>query len=516
MRVTPVFPHQVRAFALLFLFAVIVRLPWFFTDVIDWDESVFILLGQALAEGHLPYTLVWDNKPPLGFLFFAIILKIFPADLAFVRLGGALLVAVAAFLIFRISRNWMSAKDGLLSAFVYIIAASVFIQNAQAVMMEHVALVPLLSSLVLLLRKRPSKVALLSTGLLLGTAVLIRMNLALVAIVIVLAAALLLPLGAVKERILAGLWMSLGGLFALVIVFLPYGLSGHSRLFFKSVFLVPLNHVTYAFSYSEVVQALIAAALPPLVPPLLLSPTDILRLMFWVGGIAGIVLLTKPTSSKTVDGRRLLLATYCVAVIASILASRHPWPHYLIQFAPFAAIGCGAVVSRFDSRADARRIVTLWLLSVSALTLYPAYGRLIHDVSTRQSLYHGRSFELASYMKDVSDSRDTIFLEEDILLYWLLHKYPVHPVAAFPLSIWKEMGVIEPLYGLGTQTETILGQILERTPTHMVLSKHAVGVPFPQGRHSSKFTDIAAFREAISIHYKLEKEYEDRLIFRRK
>src|SRR5215510_8570771 len=53
----------------LLAFSIVIRLPWFFIDVIDPDEGIFILADQYLSQGHLPYTVVWDNKPPLGFVF---------------------------------------------------------------------------------------------------------------------------------------------------------------------------------------------------------------------------------------------------------------------------------------------------------------------------------------------------------------------------------------------------------------------------------------------------------------
>jgi len=43
----------------------------FFPAVIDWDESTFILMGQSIIDGHLPYVKLWDLKPPGAFAFYA-------------------------------------------------------------------------------------------------------------------------------------------------------------------------------------------------------------------------------------------------------------------------------------------------------------------------------------------------------------------------------------------------------------------------------------------------------------
>ncbi len=57
-------------FLTLFLVSFFIRFPFFFRDYIDRDESTFILMGQSWVNGHLPYTELWDLKPPVAFLFF--------------------------------------------------------------------------------------------------------------------------------------------------------------------------------------------------------------------------------------------------------------------------------------------------------------------------------------------------------------------------------------------------------------------------------------------------------------
>ena len=71
-----------------FVAALLIRLPFFFRDCIDRDESTFILLGQSWVDGFLPYTQLWDLKPPLVFLFFAIIIQIFGKSYIAIRLFG--------------------------------------------------------------------------------------------------------------------------------------------------------------------------------------------------------------------------------------------------------------------------------------------------------------------------------------------------------------------------------------------------------------------------------------------
>ena len=46
------------------------RLPFFFTDVFNWDESTYIIIGQWIVDGGLPYLGRTEIKPPLlGYLY---------------------------------------------------------------------------------------------------------------------------------------------------------------------------------------------------------------------------------------------------------------------------------------------------------------------------------------------------------------------------------------------------------------------------------------------------------------
>ena len=53
---------DVAVIAALCLWALILRLPFFFPDTIDWDESTLIIMGQGIRDGLLPYDRIWDSK----------------------------------------------------------------------------------------------------------------------------------------------------------------------------------------------------------------------------------------------------------------------------------------------------------------------------------------------------------------------------------------------------------------------------------------------------------------------
>lgn len=98
---------------LYFLFlSLLMRLPFFFEAVINWDESTFILVGQSLVDGHLPYTELWDIKPHFVAGAFALFILLLGESIASVRLAGALCVTLTAWFTYIIARTIWTPRTG--------------------------------------------------------------------------------------------------------------------------------------------------------------------------------------------------------------------------------------------------------------------------------------------------------------------------------------------------------------------------------------------------------------------
>src|SRR6476620_8136837 len=106
------FFHQYAVEIFLFLATLFIRFPFFFRDYIDRDESTFILLGQSITDGYLPYNFLWDLKPPLLFYTFGLIEYIFPHSLIAIRFFGVLIIFFSAVLLMQIAK-----KSGVRNSF---------------------------------------------------------------------------------------------------------------------------------------------------------------------------------------------------------------------------------------------------------------------------------------------------------------------------------------------------------------------------------------------------------------
>ena len=164
---------------LLLLICILVRFPFYFPSVIGSDESTFILMGQNLLDGNLPYVDLWDNKPPLTFAFFALFI-LFGNSIIAVRIAGTICVLIAADLTYRIGSRMWGWEAGFLAAIFSIVFVSVT-PSGETTLTEIIALVPTMGALAVLLTGGSKPSTCFSAGCLLSLATLVRTNLGILA-----------------------------------------------------------------------------------------------------------------------------------------------------------------------------------------------------------------------------------------------------------------------------------------------------------------------------------------------
>ena len=103
---------QARLAFLFIATALLLRLPSFVYSVMNYDESLYILMGSKLAEGTLPYVGICDIKPFGLFAIFALF-SLVPFDAVFTSRAAAVLVAgLSAFMLARVARELFDDRSG--------------------------------------------------------------------------------------------------------------------------------------------------------------------------------------------------------------------------------------------------------------------------------------------------------------------------------------------------------------------------------------------------------------------
>jgi 4-amino-4-deoxy-L-arabinose transferase-like glycosyltransferase len=426
---------------LLFLLTLLVRFAFFFPASIDWDEASFVLIGQSLADGHLPYEQAWDVKPPLGFAFYAAVIRLFGHSVAAIRLGGTVCVAATAFFVYlMVSRIWGHAAAWL-AASMTILGMSL-LASGQATMTEHVMLVPFMAAMVVAIQGGPPTRTWFVVGALFSAASLVRFN----------AAFAVLPVAAfawydARQRSASG-WKALaayccGAALPVAFAVAAYVAAGEFGSLWTTVVTVP---VSYRESQGSAIRTLVgqvrnAYGLAP-------QSTAVPWLTGYLWGLAalgfGIAWLRLHEANEEHRRSTVLVTLVTLTTALSVMISGRPLEHYLLQLIPLAAVLSGVLLHLSNRRARAAIWGGAALCAVlSSTPIVAEYRGLLSRVSDGGRAAYGPPYEVADYLSAQNPARRPVFLLNDHLVYWLMKQPPPTRFATHPSHFsnsWQLLG----------------------------------------------------------------------------
>ncbi len=400
-------------FLFLSLISVLIRFPFFFRDYIDRDESTFILMGQAWTDGFLPYTYLWDVKPPLTFLYFAISIFIFGKSIFLIRLFGALIVALTAYLTYLITRKYSTARAAVFAGVACILLQSLF-GSIQGVMSEHLLMAAYMGALYLLTTSWERKNLLLA-GVMLGISLMIKISIAFPILLLGLYLIYVFyrewGIGDMITRILV---LSLSALAIVILTLLPYYTTGQPYIWWESVVLAPL-------AYTEAGRTPISKILVLCLP--------VIVFIIWA--------LKKGRFDN--DKRKIALIVLSeLGLLLSFLKGGRINSHYLIQLYPPLLILLGIAfapgLKKLNKRAIQWILVVAFLLPAESYLEYWSIAKYRYE---RGTFFNGEGFSVPHYIKDQQlDTQGILFLGYHIG-YWFLDQYPPTKTATHPSNICK-------------------------------------------------------------------------------
>ena len=404
-----------RAFFLsYFIIAFLIRFPFFFRDYIDRDESTFILMGQSWVDGFLPYTALWDLKPPITFLFFASLIYVFGKSFLAIRIAGVLLVAVTSIFTYKIGISIANKKVAFWSGLLLVILQSLF-GSLQGVMSEHISIAFFIPALYLLIAKKRI-VAYLFAGILLGLSLMTKLNLAYPILFIFL----FFFWNAFKQKELFPYLFKiliLGGAILVVILAtaIPYYFNNDFQLWWQSVFKAPM-----AYSGSKDHSFLNVL------------PLAIVLFGFFFFGI----------KKQFLDYKKpgvLLLIITSFGVVFSFMQAGKVNGHYLIQLYPTLVLLVSLSFYKLGIfRTIKHKSILLFLLLLIPIESYLELKNVIQHKIYKGSLYNGEGITVPNYFRDHNLSSDKILFMEYHIGYWLLNEQPPTKAATHPSSILRE------------------------------------------------------------------------------
>lgn len=436
------------------------------------DESTFMLLAADLLNGHLPYTEIFDNKPPLIFFMLAGVMGLFGKTVLAVRLFGDVCLLVSSVMILLIARRHYSGvaagMGGVLNVAIHSVMPGLHTSaGLPAMAFVMIALWCLIT--------RPDRVwALALAGLLISLATLTRTNLAYLAVG---AGALLAVAGWVFPR-RSGVpgWavvpFTLAGLAPPALMGLLYWQAG-------ALTELKLATIDVALNYAGVWQWSLAGLVKyhMLVWGDKVLEVPIVYGSFTVLALAGLVALMWPR--RTDETRAPGLAWYWIAtwvfvlsVCLSILKSGVVFDYYWQQFFPFVGLLVAALIDRL-------RALPLLRAATIALVLAGMSAGLVRSgPDSLEILLHPGRLEDRHEVRRAAEAitgamreGDQVWAVRAPLILFYLDLPLISPVVAHPANIGTER-IMEPLVAAGYVPEGELDRLFDRRPEFLVTDQH--------------------------------------------
>ncbi|GMN09758.1 hypothetical protein MTsPCn9_18010 [Croceitalea sp. MTPC9] len=371
-------------------------------------------MGQSWVDGFLPYTQLWDLKPPITFLFFAALIFAFGKSFLAIRIAGALLVAITALFTYKIGLSVSNKKVAFWSGLLAVILQSLF-GSLQGVMSEHISMVFFIPALYLLISKN-STINYFLAGLLLGLSLMTKLNLAYPILFIFL----FLFWKAIRQKELSLQLIKilvLGSAILIVILATaaPYYFNNDFQLWWQSVFEAPM-------AYSGSKEHSILNVLP----------FAIVVFVFFYWGIK------KQFLNYKEPGILLLIIT-SVGILFSFIQAGKVNGHYLIQLYPtlILLITISIYELRILKNLNYKPIVFFILLLIPMESYLELKNVTQHKIN-KGSFHNGEGVTVPNYFKEHKLSADKVLFMEYHIGYWLLNEKPPTKAATHPSSILRE------------------------------------------------------------------------------
>lgn len=441
-------------------------------DVIDWDESTFILMGADVARGNLPYVGMFDIKPPMMFLLLGGVMALFGKSLVAIRLFGDLCLLTACAGTFVLARRHTgTTAAGIASLMVIAMASDDYGLHTGT---ELPASAAMMWAMVLTLLKPNSLLAAAGSGLLVSLAILTRSNLAPVAIVLGLWY-LFAPFVATSGVRRVAVWAyAAAGLAPVVIIIAVYAAAGQIDVLRVSVIDVSIAYATGQLSMvdallSHIDQYVVSVSIRPLV----YVPFTLLAL---AGGVLAVLAALRAWRRRSAaPAFESLTLIMLGTVLFSVLAGGAAYAHYWLQLLPLlgllVAMALAALIRAGRWQAIGASAMCLTAVG-SALTLMaPTSLRTLSDFDAaitdqRPVLAISRDIRSAS-----PDAAPQVWALHGHLVHWYLDAPLLSPVLTHPDNIVRRP-IIDTLAANGIVPYDALNRIWTLKPRFIVLDSN--------------------------------------------
>jgi len=386
--------------ALVLAAVLLLRLPAFWTPILDVDEAQFAGYADWLLHGGLPYVSSVDTKPLGIYWFFAAVFAIFGRnDMIAVHVVTAFWVAATALFCYLIARDLGSRRAGFFAALFYAVFTTTYVPKFISTSIVVVMMLPLSASVycVLLWERTRRMRWMLVAGLLWGAACLFKyqagINLFVVAGYLMIARPLMLRGSGVRWKetlVFLGGGAAVGGLFALYLLSIGVWDDFVFWSFRGSAAYIEAGARLIGFWKNLGVRGGLFVAS---------------SLLVWI--LAGISVARFVRGRSKFSAAEYLVPIWLALSLVAVCTGGKFYGHYFIQLLPPLCIMAGLAAARLRRG---------WLVAVAAGMIIPAagffgarlYAGKIYDALGEEDPNSYRP--IAERVEAITEEGDTIFV----------------------------------------------------------------------------------------------------------
>lgn len=378
------------------------------SEVIDWDESTFMIIANDFANGNLPYENLWDLKPPLFFIFLGTFYKVFGASLLTTRLFGDLLIFLTSIFIYFILKKTFNNHLSFVGSTLYIFLVS--FNFAQPTLTEYLATFFLLFAVFLINSKIKANYFL--TGFFISLSIFTRTNLAIVIIYFIY------KLTKDKVGNLKFFQFLMGGLLPFSILSLIYSLNNKFKEFIYSTFIIPLE---YTFIRKSPIEILLDSYVGIFFEDLINIPLIVVVLSF----LFFLMIMFNKTILKNLllllKDYEILFSIFLLVTVSIFLTGKFYY-HYLIQILPFIAI---FIIIFINSLPKFQIQISNLLILVFIFLSIPVFNQSINNIINYNKI--SKNYPIETFVKFI-DKEESFLAIENHIIYFYLDIYPITPI----------------------------------------------------------------------------------------
>ncbi len=326
-------------FPVIFCLLVILRVSGLYQPVLDIDESVFAEFANKLLTGSLPYTEVFDNKPPGTYYLFAAVFSIAGlSNLYAVHAVVTVIVFFTVLCLFYIVNSIYGRRAAVVTVLWYIFLTHTYEPKYISTSGEILINLPIVLSVLCYFKGRKnsgySMAWFAGSGLLLGGAVLINYKAGFCALLFILDTLIMhwLVMGrSIRIFLRESSILAITGFSAIIPVLAV------SAYFYQIGVLNDFINWGFLYNFKYIDSG--AASIPPWKTATRTSYFFISTLPVWLV-IGAYLLKNKKTSPGIIHKNTFMVFTWSwlvVSLLAALLGGR-TYGHYFIQIAPPASI----------------------------------------------------------------------------------------------------------------------------------------------------------------------------------